>query len=267
MTVRLFATLAAACALLATPLTAAAEPFASEAAHASHSSARLLADAGPSGGAYRAGVEIVLAARTITYWRQPGDSGAPPVFDFAGSENLAAAEVSYPVPKHIDEAGLIVAGYDETVVFPLRVTPKDAAKPVVLKLALDYAACAEICLPAKAKLSLSLPMAGESPYAARLAAAQAKVPAQIGEAEARRLIALTQEGDGIWKLRYLGKTQAADVFVEAPEPYIIDAAPDGAGGFGLKRAAGETSGAISVRATIRTAEGAVELPLILEQGR
>ena len=126
MTVKLIAELAAACALLAIPLSAAAEPFASEAARASHSSARLLAEAGPSGGVYRAGVEIALAPRTITYWRQPGDSGAPPVFDFAGSENLAAAEVSYPVPKHIDEAGLIVAGYDESVVFPLRVTPKDS---------------------------------------------------------------------------------------------------------------------------------------------
>lgn len=267
MTVRLFAKLAAACALLVIPLSAAAEPFASEAARASHSSARLLADAGSRGGVYRAGVEIALDPRTITYWRQPGDSGAPPVFDFSGSENLASAETLYPAPKHIDEAGLTVAGYDESVIFPLRVTPKDAGKPVVLKLALDYAACGEICLPAKAKLALALPMSGVSPYAVRLAAAETKVPTQIGEAEASRLVALTREGDGVWKLRYLGKTAAVDIFVEAPEPYIIDAAPDGAGGFGLKRAAGETAGAISARATILTGEGAVELPLVLEQGR
>jgi DsbC/DsbD-like thiol-disulfide interchange protein len=255
----------AACALLALPLLGAAraEPFASEPARATRSSARLLADAGPSGGVYRAGVEIALDPKTITYWRQPGDSGAPPVFDFSGSENLASAEPLYPAPKHIDEAGLLVAGYDASVVFPLRVTPKVAGEPVVLKLTLDYAACGEMCLPAKAQLVLALPMSGASPYAGLLAAAQAQVPRQVGDAEARALVALTKDGDG-WKLRYTGKGKAEDVFVEAPEPYLIDVTRDDAGGFALKLAAGERGRAIGVHVTIRTETGGVELPLRLE---
>lgn len=260
-----FAGTAAACALLIASLACAeAEPFASEPARATHSSARLLSGGAPSGGVYRAGVEIALDPKTITYWRQPGDSGAPPVFDFSGSENLASAEPLFPLPKHIDEAGLVVAGYDESVVFPLRVTPKDAEKPVVLKLALDYAACGAICLPARAKLSLALPTAGASPYAETLAKAEALVPRRVGEAEARALVALTREGEGAWRLRYTGESAATDVFVEAPDPYIIDAASDGAGGFSLKRAAGERGRAIAARATIRATTGGVELPLRLE---
>ncbi|MBY6243345.1 protein-disulfide reductase DsbD domain-containing protein [Methylosinus sp. Sm6] len=255
----------AACALLALPLLGAAraEPFASEPARATRSTARLIAAPGPNGGLYRAGVEIALDPKTITYWRQPGDSGAPPVFDFSGSENLASAEPLFPVPKHLDEAGLVVAGYDESVVFPLRVTPKVVGEPVVLKLALDYAACGDMCLPAKAKLSLTLPTSGASPYAERLAAAEALAPKRIGDAEARALVSLTRAGDG-WTLRYTGKGKAEDVFIEAPEPYIIDAARDDSGGFSLKLAAGERGRVIGARATIRTGEGGLELPLRLE---
>jgi DsbC/DsbD-like thiol-disulfide interchange protein len=264
MTNRRIAVLAA-CALLALPLLCAAraEPFASEPERAARSTARLIADAGPSGGVYRAGVEIALDPKTITYWRQPGDSGAPPLFDFSESENLAAAEPLYPVPKHLDEAGMVVAGYDESVVFPLRVTPKDAGKPVVLKLELDYAACGDMCLPAKAKLFLTLPTAGASPYAGPLAAAEARVPERVGEAEAGKLVALTKDGDG-WTLRYLGAGKAQDVFVEAPEPAIIDVLRNDAGGFSLKLAAGERDRPIGARATIRLEKGGVELPLRLE---
>lgn len=265
MTIKEFAAAAAASALLMASLAcAAAEPFASEPARATNSSARLISGGAPNGGVYRAGVEIALDAKTITYWRQPGDSGAPPAFDFAGSENLASAEPLFPLPEHLDEAGLVVAGYDETVVFPLRVTPKDVEKPVALKLALDYAACSSICLPAKAKLSLVLPTSGASPYAERLAKAEALVPRRVGEAEARALVAVTREGEGAWRLRYTGAGAAADVFVEAPDPYIIDAIGDGAGGFSLKLAAGERGRAIPARVTLRTDKGGIELPLQLE---
>jgi DsbC/DsbD-like thiol-disulfide interchange protein len=264
MTIKEFAAAAAACALMASLSCAAAEPFASEPARATNSSARLISGGAPNGGVYRAGVEIALDAKTITYWRQPGDSGAPPAFDFAGSENLASAEPLFPLPEHLDEAGLVVAGYDETVVFPLRVTPKDVEKPVALKLALDYAACSSICLPAKAKLSLVLPTSGASPYAERLAKAEALVPRRVGEAEARALVAVTREGEGAWRLRYTGAGAAADVFVEAPDPYIIDAIGDGAGGFSLKLAAGERGRAIPARVTLRTDKGGIELPLQLE---
>lgn len=244
--------------------------FASEAARGSHSSARLLSG-GESGGVYRAGVEIALDPETITYWRQPGDAGAPPVFDFSGSENVAEAEVLYPAPKHIMEAGIEVAGYDKSVVFPIRVTPKDAQKPVLLKLSLDYAACKAICAPAKARLSLALPKAGPSPFSAPLEAAEALVPRRLAASEARGAVALAKAGDDVWRLRYLGPGRAADVFVEAAEPYFLDSSrSDGDGGFELKLAssccssAGKRSATVSARLTIQTDRGAIELPLLLE---
>ncbi|MBG0808975.1 hypothetical protein IY145_06260 [Methylosinus sp. H3A] len=259
-------TAALAMALLASAPGAQAQDadFASPPARAAHSSARLLSAGAPSGGVYRLGVEIALDPRTVTYWRSPGDAGAPPVFDFSASENVAAVETLYPAPKHIVEAGMTVAGYDESLIFPLRVTPKQAGKPVVVKLALNYAACAEICLPAKARLSLALPTTGASPFAARLATAEALVPRPIGAGEAKQFVEVARAGAGAWRLRYLGPGRAADVFVEAPEPFIIDSAADGKGGFELKLGEGKQDGAIDARATIRTESGGLELPLTLE---
>ena len=106
--------------------------FASAFDKARTSSARLLAGGQDKDGSYAAGVEIDLDPKTVTYWRQPGDAGSPPVFDFSRSVNVASVEVLYPGPKHMDEAGSIVAGYDANVTFPLRVAPRDPKAPVVL---------------------------------------------------------------------------------------------------------------------------------------
>ena len=131
--------------------------FASSVVKGAASSARLLSAGPPQGGSYRAAVEIALAPETITYWRQPGEAGSAPAFDFSKSVNVAKVEPSFPAPKHIDEAGTIVAGYDARVVLPLKVTPRDPNAPVTLNLVLDYASCGKICLPARADLSLELP--------------------------------------------------------------------------------------------------------------
>ncbi len=200
--------------------------FATAPAKGTVSAARLLS-AGPiQGGAYRAGIEITLAPGTITYWRQPGEAGSAPVFDFSKSVNVARVETAFPAPKHIDEAGTMVAGYDEAVVFPLKVTPKDRNAPVTLALQLDYAACGKVCLPARAELSLALPQSGASPFAAAIAAAEKRVPVVIGAAEAQKRLALKKEGEG-WRLTVAGPGKARDVFAEVAEPLFVESKPEG----------------------------------------
>ncbi|WP_036283523.1 protein-disulfide reductase DsbD domain-containing protein [Methylocystis sp. ATCC 49242] len=212
-----------------TPAGAAEADFASPPSKGAVSAARLLAAGPAQGGVYRAGVEIDLNPATITYWRQPGEAGSPPVFDFSRSVNVARVETSFPAPKHIDEAGTIVAGYDGKVVFPLKVTPQDPKAPVTLNLTLDYAACGKICLPAKAELSLALPRAGASPFAAEIAAAEKRVPQKVGAAEAKKRLALRKEdAQDSWRLSYKGPGKAEDVFPEVAEPLFIESKRDGA---------------------------------------
>jgi DsbC/DsbD-like thiol-disulfide interchange protein len=52
-------------------------------------------------GSLRAGVEIRLASGWKTYWRYPGDSGVPPVFDFSKSENVKSLSILWPGPPRL----------------------------------------------------------------------------------------------------------------------------------------------------------------------
>src|SRR5271156_5168404 len=145
-----------------------ADPFASEWAPSAKSQARLIAD-----GTGQAGFQIELVPGAITYWRDPGDAGVPPTFDFSRSTNVASAEVDFPAPGRIAESdGSEAFGYQRGVVFPLRVQAADPAKPVTLALDADYAVCEKICLPARAALRLDLAKGVATPYAAEIDAAR-----------------------------------------------------------------------------------------------
>lgn len=249
--------------------------FASAPGKSSHSSARLLSAGPPVGGVYRAGVEIDLDPKTITYWRAPGEAGSPPVFDFSASENVSTVEPAYPAPKHIQEEGSVVAGYDARVVFPVRVTPRDPKAPVTLRLDLDYAACGKICLPAAAKLEMALPQTGASPYAGAIAAAERLVPRKMSEAEAKKLVAVERsaaKAPNAWRLRYLGPGEARDLFAEVAEPLYLESAraADGGGGYDLKLvfafggADEKPPAGAAATVTILTDHGAFEAPIRLE---
>jgi len=100
---------------------------------------------------------------------RPRRVGRPPTFDFAGSVNLARAEVRFPAPRRIAEPdGSEAFGYSEGVVFPILVQAKNPAQPVTLALNANYAVCEKICLPARAALSLTLPAGAPTPFAAVL---------------------------------------------------------------------------------------------------
>ena len=142
------------------------------------SSARIIAGNVPRDAAtLRAGIEIKLQPGWKTYWRYPGDSGVPPQFDFAGSENLAAADVLYPAPHSFKDGAGTSIGYKETVIFPVRVTPRDPSKPVKLNAKIDYAVCEKLCIPAEGKAQLLIERGAAANDA--LAAAEARVPKQV----------------------------------------------------------------------------------------
>jgi DsbC/DsbD-like thiol-disulfide interchange protein len=138
--------------------------------------ARLLAGWALEPGVRSAGLEIALEPGWKTYWRAPGEAGIPPVFDWSGSENLAAAEVLWPAPALFDSFGLTTIGYDGRVVLPLTVTADNPDAPVRLRLTMDYGVCAEICIPARAELALDLPPGAPEAGRAAIEAALARLP-------------------------------------------------------------------------------------------
>ena len=183
-----------ACALLPlipTRAVLASEVGASPWVEGSHSALRIVA-AGPVSGAsgqYSAGIAITLAAGFKTYWRHPGDSGVPPVFNFDGSDNLKQAIVHYPAPRRFhDGAGGTSLGYlDREIILPLTITAVDASKPVRLKLKADYAICEKICIPASASLALVLPKTNVAHFTSVLQSARDRVPQTVALATAGEL--------------------------------------------------------------------------------
>jgi DsbC/DsbD-like thiol-disulfide interchange protein len=153
--------------------------------------ARLVADHGANA-PIRAGVEIKLKAGWKTYWRYPGDAGVPPRFDWAGSENIAAVDVQWPAPERfVDESGAKSIGYHGDIVFPFIVRPLDPARPVRLKLKLDFAVCEKLCVPADVELMLEIP-AGESASLGLLDEAGRRVPRRIALRENAGGLAITR---------------------------------------------------------------------------
>ncbi len=104
-----------------------------------------------------AGVQLRMDPGWKTYWRNPGDSGVPPSFDWSGSKNLKHAEVLYPAPHRVADANGTAIGYDDEVVFPVKLTPEQAGEPIELKLAFAYGLCKDLCIPNDVSLGLALP--------------------------------------------------------------------------------------------------------------
>jgi DsbC/DsbD-like thiol-disulfide interchange protein len=243
-----------------------ADPFASEWAPSLKSQARLIAD-----GTGQAGFQIELAAEAITYWRDPGDAGVPPTFDFTRSVNVASAEVEFPAPKRIEESdGSEAFGYDRGVVFPIRVKAADPTKPVTLALDANYAVCEKICLPARAAVSLSLPKGAATPWAAEIDAARKLVP-KSEDAAALGIEITALEGRN-WRLCLpVAPGAPRNLFVEPPAGWWLtakaDAAEEGRDCFALslKEAPADAKFPAAVRATITGGPRAVETRVRLSE--
>lgn len=126
----------------------------------------------------RAGIEIKLDPGWHTYWRDPGDSGAPPVLDFSGSDNVKTVKVLWPAPQRFpDGAGGNSIGYLDHLLLPLHVVPADPTKPSSLALKLSYDICGSMCVPVEVNLGLKL--AGDGAEETVLEKAEVHVPRHV----------------------------------------------------------------------------------------
>ena len=95
-----------------------------------------------------------------TYWVNPGDSGAPPEITWRLPEGASASEFRWPYPERIPYGPLVNFGYEDQVLLLFTVTapgnyPSDE---MVISGSGSLLVCADICIPEKIELSLSLPL-------------------------------------------------------------------------------------------------------------
>jgi len=172
----------------------------------------------------RAGIEMHIDSGWKTYWRYAGDSGLPPTFDFAGSENVKSVTVLWPAPRRFpDGAGGNSIGYTGDIVFPLQIVTQDPSKPVTLRLKADYGVCEKICIPASGKAQLQI-SGDQSAENTALASAELRVPrkAALGDPGPLSIRALHREtsvsGQRVTIDVRAPDGNGVDLFAEGPTP-------------------------------------------------
>jgi DsbC/DsbD-like thiol-disulfide interchange protein len=188
---------------------------------ADQSQLRLLLTADETG-QIRGGIEISLEPAWYTYWRSPGEAGVPPVFDFSGSENVAAIDIMYPAPLRYDDGASVSLIYRDDVVFPFTVTPKNLAETVMLRLTAQFGVCSDVCIPTSASTEVSLPPHAEAdPLSeARLLEFANRIPKppQPGRFAVESVVA---DGDQLTIDVRSPDSAYSDLFAEAPRGWYV----------------------------------------------
>ena len=189
---------------------------------------RIIAGWTQADGTRMAALELTLAPGWKTYWRSPGDAGIPPEFSWHGAGNLRDVHVHWPAPMVFWQSGMRSVGYQDRVVLPLSIVPRNAGRDMRLKGRVDLGICSDICVPASIEIDAALPEATQSRDPA-IVAALAALPLSAREAGVTRTSCrLTPTGSGMKieaqvTMPHAGGTEAAVIEPPTPEIWVSEA--------------------------------------------
>ncbi len=147
--------------------------------------ARLVAeqDEVAPGGTVQVALEENIRPGWHTYWRNPGDAGAPSEIVWSLPQGWRAGAIEWPTPKELPVGPLMDFGYEGKVWLLTRLHVPDDAKPgaALIQATASWLVCKEVCIPEDAQLALPLDIGAvpSSPLpnvAAQFAAARARLP-------------------------------------------------------------------------------------------
>ena len=148
-------------------------------------------DAVTPGQPTRLALRLRMAPGWHTYWRNPGDAGAPPELTLEG-----AGPFQWPMPARQPEGPVMTYGYSGEVVLPFALTPTGQLHAVAEA---TWLVCERICVPEHGRFTLDLPTgpATPSPEATLFAAADARMPRPSPFAARIADGVLTLSGEGL----------------------------------------------------------------------
>jgi len=185
--------------------------------------ARLVADFDPSSNKIIGGIEVKLDKGWSTYWRYPGSTGIPPLFDFSSSQNISFGDVEFPTPGLQQSGDAHYAGYKNTVTFPFS-GDVSAGRLPSLNVDMLIGVCEEICIPAKANITIASDQFLQSdPVAKRiLSFAKLKMPKKLTSEEAS--LDMVRLSDKILEVSLAslpGDNSRPNLFVEGPYDWYL----------------------------------------------
>jgi DsbC/DsbD-like thiol-disulfide interchange protein len=145
---------------IASVVCASAQPQASP-----HARVELLADeeSAKPGSVLQLGAHFILEPGWHIYWINPGDSGQPPVLKWQLPAAFSAGEIQWPRPERMHPAPQLADfGYHDEVLLPVKLhVPASAKAGESIQVAAEarWLVCREVCIPEKAQLHLTLPVA------------------------------------------------------------------------------------------------------------
>ena len=118
------------------------------------------------------------------YWKNPGDSGLAPTFDWQLPNGITVKEIKWPVPSRFERGGAIFYGYEKTpewiVSFAADKNLKEGIYPITLTA--FWLACDGSCVPSSQQFEFSFtisPMAPPIPAFPALEEAKKRLPVQL----------------------------------------------------------------------------------------
>jgi DsbC/DsbD-like thiol-disulfide interchange protein/cytochrome c biogenesis protein CcdA len=118
-----------------------------------------------AGKPFHIGLHLRLAAGWHTYWKNPGDAGAPPEVELTLPPGATAGPIAWPAPRRVAEGPLMTYAYTGDLLLPITITPARNAAGISVKAHAQWLVCREICVPEEADFQLELPPGGGAPSA------------------------------------------------------------------------------------------------------
>ena len=93
------------------------------------------------------GVKIILEEGWKTYWKNPGEAGAPLSIDFNDNPDILESEILFPFPKKFTDYDIETIGYENEIIFPVRLKLNKNKTKITSKINFQYLVCKDICIP------------------------------------------------------------------------------------------------------------------------
>ena len=132
------------------------------------------------------GLRFELEPGWHIYWTNPGDSGEPPKVTWQLSSGMQASDLHFPAPQRIADHGLTDYGYLGQVVLLSKLTVPASVTSKTAEIAADvrYLVCREVCVPAKERVAVTLPLDATTKQSAEngvIQTANASLPQSLPE--------------------------------------------------------------------------------------
>ena len=95
------------------------------------------------------------------YWKNAGDAGEPPHMKWTLPPGITAGPLQFPAPKRLPLGPLMDFGYEDEALFPFKLDVAQSAQlgPAPLHAKVDWLVCQASCIPGKAELEVTRPVA------------------------------------------------------------------------------------------------------------